>query len=205
MFSKAAARQLARPSRAFAGLLGPIWNRRNRALNDLAFERLELSPSQCVLEVGFGGGYLLGRIASVVSDGFVAGVDGSPALAAAAQRRFRAPIASGRVEVHCGRAEALPLGDGRFTRACSVNSIFYWDDTSRVLSELHRVLQPGGLLVLCFTSRESLKRKDFSRGGIHLYDAADVAPMLEAAGFVRIRASRSSDRHRDFWCVEATR
>ena len=69
------AQQLHSPSTVVGRLvLGRLWNRRNRALNGAAFEALALRPGDRVLEVGFGGGYLLGRMVAAVADGFVAGV-----------------------------------------------------------------------------------------------------------------------------------
>lgn len=63
MIAKLMARQLGHPSGLVGRLiLGPLWNRRNAALNDVAFDHLALRPHDRVLEVGFGGGYLIGRI-----------------------------------------------------------------------------------------------------------------------------------------------
>ncbi len=51
------AKQLGNPSAIVGNLiLAPLWNRRNSALNDLAFDNLALSSQDRVLEVGFGGG-----------------------------------------------------------------------------------------------------------------------------------------------------
>ena len=82
MFAKFLAGQLGRPSGVWGLVLAPIWNKRNAALNDVAFQALALSPQDRVLEVGFGGGYLLGRMAQVVTAGFLAGVDVSPSMVA---------------------------------------------------------------------------------------------------------------------------
>ena len=72
--------QLADPGGPAGILLAPLWNRRNAALNDAAFDALALAADDRVLEVGFGGGYLLGRMAGRVSQGFVAGADVSAAM-----------------------------------------------------------------------------------------------------------------------------
>ena len=70
-WDKFVAQQLGRPSGLIGQLiLGPVWNKRNAALNDVAFDHLALNPHDRVLEVGFGGGYLLSRISTVVTEGF---------------------------------------------------------------------------------------------------------------------------------------
>lgn len=57
--------QLAQPSGPLGWLLAPLWNRRHRDLKGAAFESLCLVPGKSVLEVGFGGGYLLGKFLAV--------------------------------------------------------------------------------------------------------------------------------------------
>ena len=83
MLAKLLAQQLGHPSNITGKwVLAPLWNRRNRALNDVALAKLDLRPDDRVLEVGFGGGYLLGRIAAVVTEGSIAEVDVSEAMVA---------------------------------------------------------------------------------------------------------------------------
>ncbi len=197
------AKQLSNPSGLFGRLvLGPLWNRRNSALNDAALERLALRPEDRVLEVGFGGGYLLGRMAGALTAGRLAGIDISPAMVSLGQKRYRALLEAGRLELACAPAESLPFSPAHFTKAVSVNSIFYWSDPEQAFRELARVLQPGGLLVLCFTCRESMQDKEFARHGVALYELEQVKTMLEGAGFCQVEAPRLADRHREFWRLE---
>ncbi|MDX9953256.1 MAG: hypothetical protein RBT75_04135 [Anaerolineae bacterium] len=87
--SRLIARQLNHPSGIVGHLLiGPLWTRRNSALNDAAFDTLDLSAHDRVLEVGFGGRYLLGRMSGVVIGGLLAGVDVSTAMVSVCQRRY---------------------------------------------------------------------------------------------------------------------
>ena len=68
------------------------------------------------------------------------------------EKQQRSWIEAGKLELRCARAEALPYPTAYFTKACTVNSIFYWQDTSQAISELGRVLGERGRLVICFTS-----------------------------------------------------
>ena len=200
------AQQLGHPSGLIGRLiLAPMWNRRNSALNDVAFERLALRPDDCVLEVGFGGGYLMGRMAAVVTEGRLAGVDVSPAMVDVCSSRFRALIQASRLDLQCASAESLPYPDGHFTKACTVNSIFYWPDAQQAIHELSRVLEPGGRLVTCFTSPESLQGKSFSQHGLRLYQVEQVEQMMRTAGLAQVSVTRHADRHRQFWSMVGQR
>jgi SAM-dependent methyltransferase len=202
MLAKLQARQLGNPSGIIGKwILAPVWNKRNSALNDVAFERLALRPDDRVLEVGFGGGYLIGRMTTVVTGGSLAGVDVSPAMVAFCADRFRTLVEAGSLELRCARAEALPYPDGHFTKVCAVNSIFYWQNAQQAISELWRVLAASGTLVMCFTCKESMQDKEFTRHGVALYELEQVEQMLESAGFRDISFTRASDRHREFWTV----
>jgi ubiquinone/menaquinone biosynthesis C-methylase UbiE len=203
MFSRLLARQLACPTSSWGWALARVWNRRNAALNDAVLRALNLAPADRVLEVGFGGGYLLAQMAWQVTAGHLAGVDVSPAVVAYCARRFRALVASGKLELRCAPAEDLPFSAGRFSKACSVNSLFYWPDVPHALAELARILEPGGQLVLCFTLGRYLERQSFARHGVGCYEEADVRRMLEEAGFHSTASFPGADRHREFLCLSS--
>ena len=198
------ARQLGKPSGLFGRLfLAPLWNRRNRALNDAVLERLAVQPGDRVLDVGFGGGYLLGRLATERAASFLAGVDISAVMVARGAQRYRRLVQAGRMDLRCAAAEALPYPAGHFTKVCSVNSIFYWHDARAALAECYRTLETGGQLVLCFTSRQSLTPRRFAAHGLTLPEPPDVQAALESCGFRTVRTARGADRHRTYYCTTA--
>ena len=201
MVAKSIARQLGNPSGVVGRLILPfVWNRRNSVLNDVALENLALCPHDRVLEVGFGGGYLIGRMSKVVSNGLIAGVDISPAMVAFCEKHYRRLVQDGKLELKCASAEVLPFASAQFDKACSVNSIFYWQDARRAFSEFARVLADGGRFVTCFTCRQSIESKSFANHVV-LYDTSDVQQMMESVGFHQLETIHASDRHRDFVCL----
>jgi ubiquinone/menaquinone biosynthesis C-methylase UbiE len=125
--SKFLAREMGNPS-AIMGrfFLAPMWNKRNAALNDTAFENLDLQPHDRLLEVGFGGGCLMNRVVKTVTEGMIAGIDISPTMVRYCSRRFRPFVQNGHLDLRCSQAEALPFPAAHFTKVCTVNSIFYW-------------------------------------------------------------------------------
>ncbi len=202
VLAKFVAQQLSAPS-GIAGrwVLAPLWNRRNAALNDVVFDRLVLNSQDRVLEIGFGGGYLLGRMAAVVKQGFISGVDISDAMVAVCERRYQSLVRSGRLELRCAPVEMLPFPPAHFNKACTVNSLFYWSDAVRALGEIYRVLEDGGRLVVCVTQKGSIENKRFAAHGIGLYEDEEVCGMLERVGFGKVKMSQASDMHREFICI----
>jgi arsenite methyltransferase len=113
---------------------------------------LEPRTGERVMDIGCGPGYLAAEIAQLVgSDGFVQGVDPSPHMLALAARR-----ALPHMELSEGSALALPAEDGSFDAAVSTQVYEYVEDMPAALAEVHRVLRPGGRLLVLDTDWDSI-------------------------------------------------
>jgi len=108
----------------------------NRAANDWVVSLLELKPTDCVLEIGFGPGVGIQKVAAIARAGFVAGVDSSEVMLRAAHSRNAGAIAMHRVELRQGDACALPYADGSFDKAFAVNVVYFWRNAVECLQEL---------------------------------------------------------------------
>ncbi len=143
---------------------------------------LDIGPDDRVLDVGCGPGTGLAAAAGGGRAGLVVGIDVSATMVRQAARRNRAAVRAGRVEVHQGDAVRLPLPDGRFTKAASVNSLQFWTDPAAGVRELHRVLVPGGRVAIVLMARTD----DPTGPGVEPVWARDVDEHLRAAGFGEI-------------------
>ncbi len=194
--------QLGRPTGILAGrFFSTLWNRRNASLNDAAFSYLSSLAVSRVLEVGFGGGYLLNRIiqeSPLAPAPFTAGVDHSFEMVKYACRRFRQELKSGRLCLALASADGLPWPGGSFDCVVSVNSIFYWVDPIRVFSEFSRVLAPPGKLVLIYTCANDLKNRPFNSRDLGLHEPEQVQKWLQSTGFIDIEIKQGQDRYRPF-------
>jgi SAM-dependent methyltransferase len=198
--------QLRKPSGVTGRLLiSRVLDLANADMNRSTLELLDIEAGDQVIEVGFGGGYLVRRIAPLVGWGRVVGVDFSPEMVASSTHRLRRSIREGRVELRCAGADALPYGSGQFAKACTVNTIYFWPDCSGPLRELSRVLEDGGRLVVSFSPPAKLQRAPWARHGFTHYEPEQVQRMLEDAGFVDVHAERGSSRVDDFCCVVGTK
>src|SRR6187431_2673338 len=70
---------------------------------------LDLKPEDAVLELGFGAGKAIERVAAQTYKGYVAGIDISPTMVRSASRRNSKAVKSGQVELHCGDLTSLPF------------------------------------------------------------------------------------------------
>jgi len=110
------------------------------------------------------------------------------------------------LDVHPAPAEALPFEEGRFDKAVSVNSLYFWPDPAAAFAELGRVLGPGGKLVLCFEPPEELRKWRGHVHGFRLHEVAEVQALMEGAGFGAIEEAWGAGRKPDrFCCLSGTR
>jgi SAM-dependent methyltransferase len=133
-----------------AGRLGTFGGRLMRLLNRSQQRELMtlLGPlaGKDVLEVGHGPGVLLGLLTRTARH--VIGVDPSLEMRTLAIRAHSSAIAAGRLDVRAGDAGATGLSDAAVDVVVAVNHLAIWPDLDAGVAELHRVLRPGGRLVL---------------------------------------------------------
>jgi len=175
-------RQLSSPQGLGGRIIAMGMNRGNEGITANAIEQLGLVPNQRVLEVAFGGGasvrVLLDR------DVKVTGIDQSADMVAAANKGFREEISSGRLDVVEGDVNRMPFADNSFDRAMAVNVIYFLSDLGPALTELSRVLAPGGRLVIAI--RDSAVMQKVDPEVFTIRSADEVRSALERAGFTDV-------------------
>lgn len=143
-----------------AGRLGTFGGQLMRLLNGAQQREIArlLAPlaGKDVLEVGHGPGVLLGLLTRTARH--VTGVDPSREMRALAIRAHAAPIAAGRLDVRAGDAGATGLPDAAVDVVVGVNNVAIWPDLDAGVAELHRVLRPGGRLLLSWHGGERPSR-----------------------------------------------
>lgn len=149
---------------------------RQRRVMELVDE-LKLPKGAAVLDAGCGPGYLLEALAR---RGFrVSGMDGSSQMLESAEVRLRAAQPSFPFTLKQGDIEHLPFEDAQFDLVLSTGVIEYLTGDANVLRDMHRVLRPGGHLILPVTNLwspvnafdgmiEFLKRQAWFRGPFNL-------------------------------------
>lgn len=116
------------------------------AFREFVLERVPLQPDDRVLSVGCGPGFETRALAERIDEeGHVTGVDvNERVLAAAEERCADLPNVS---HLH-GDATDLPVADGSYDVAVAKQVLTAVPDVEAALSELYRVLRPGGRLAV---------------------------------------------------------
>lgn len=119
---------------------------------------LDVRPGDRVLEVGYGPGGLVRLLAGRTDAAAVQGVDPSPAMRDVATKLNRAAVRAGRVELGLGSAERTGVPAQSVDHVVSVNNVAIWPDLEAGIRELHRVVRPGGTVVIAWHGGRSPSR-----------------------------------------------
>jgi SAM-dependent methyltransferase len=175
-----------------ASLMMGISFRREQAI---VLDALAVDDSAIVLDLACGPGIYTREIARRIPGGQVVGLDISPPMLAYAAARASREGLRNVTWVH-GDAMNLPFPDGSLDAASCCGALHLFPDPGRALSELHRVLKPGGRLVAAVGRRGKGLSADLlaavaKRSGIASWTDADFRARLGDAGFVDPRCHYS--------------
>jgi len=152
------------------------------ALGEL--ERLLARPGarfERVLDVGCGCGLALDELRERFAARALAGVDSDVALVEQARR------AHPSTDVHAGDAGKLDLADGAFDLVLCHQLLHHLSAPAEALAEIHRVLAPGGVLLLTESCASFLRLwwvRLFFRHPRNAYrSASEYVALVRAAGF----------------------
>lgn len=172
-----------RPSGATArGIYGdPLYHWPNfRAL----LEMLALTADDHLFEVGCGGGAFLRE--ALRSGCRAAAVDHSPDMVRLTREANAEAVRAGKLVVEQADASALPFPDWTFTCAVMTGVLGFLPDPVATLTEIRRVLAPGGRVAVLGSDPElrgTPAAPEPMASRLRFYDDGELAELGRAAGF----------------------
>lgn len=180
------ARQSRCPEGLLGGLVARIMARETAPENKKALELLNLQPADHALEIGFGHGRTIAKVAEAVSQGFVAGVDISERMVRMAARYNHKLLKEGRIRLLCGDCEALPYPDNHFDKIYSVHTVYFWPHPARALQSIKRLLKKDGTFLLAFKADGEKMRSEFPGNIYKFYSAEELRSLVCETGFGQV-------------------
>jgi SAM-dependent methyltransferase len=206
-FSRYFSEQARKPSGLFGRVVMPvIFDRGNAFLNGFVNDLMDIRPDDRVLEIGCGTGKLIKVMAKQIENGFIEGIDFSAEMVMIAKRKNRKHIARGVVNIMGNHFNDYSGTKKSFTKACSVNTIYFWKNPEYTVKKVMDLLQPGGRFVLAFEDIRQLERRKLSKDVFRLYAEVDVIRLLASGGFrKRVRIETRKRRNLLFHCAVVTK
>lgn len=147
-----------------------------------------------LIDIGCGTGAFLAYAAVAVPGLSLFGLD----LSSGMVREARARLGE-RATVYQGDSERMPLEDSRFDAVTCHMSIHHYPDAQAAVSEMRRILKPGGMLCIndmdCIAPVRAVANIIFPHlksGDVKMYKRSEIEGMASAAGFERIEYRKVS-------------
>jgi len=140
-----------------------------------------------ILDIGCGTGQLLVRIGKLCPEARLFGVDPADGMIEVA----REAVARKNLDIKLSEAyaEDLPYFADTFDAVTTTISFHHWADQKQGLSEVRRVLKPGGTFVLIdITSTGALRTLLAPQDHGRFYTAPELSEILRDAGFETVRS-----------------
>jgi len=157
-------------------------------------EKMRLAPTDNVLDVGCGAGWLSRRLAKSVPEGRVVGMDISDEMIRHARR---ASVDFDNLMFVAGEVAQIPWQPNFFSHVISVESSYYWPDPAAGIKDIFRVLGDGGSAWILINYRDNPHCHQW--GSLlavptHLFSAEEWAEHFRTAGFTNVAHERIVDR-----------
>jgi len=180
------------------------------------YERLDLEPGMRVLDLGAG----FGRHAfeTIRRGAHVVAADLSFDELVATKNTFAAMHVAGEIPDQTGSASVqadglkLPFSDESFDRIIASEVMEHVPDDLSVMTELHRLLRPGGRIAItvpstipeqiCWWLNENYHAPASPGGHVRIYTQAELATKLSATGFVPVDGHRAHALHSPYWWLK---
>jgi ubiquinone/menaquinone biosynthesis C-methylase UbiE len=181
----ALAKQLRKPSGFFGNLVAKMMEFRTRGFYKVIIGKLTPRQGEHILEIGYGPGLGIYRIASSFPGCMISGIDYSELMYHKASKRNKKFIEKGTVHLKLGDVLTLEPGDDKFDKIFCVNVIYFWNDLNLAFTRIFNMLGEKGEFLIYMDHRDTIDNakflKDFCK-----YTVEEVQSKLKKAGFADI-------------------
>ena len=177
-FNQYIAEQFSRPVGLGGRIVAAIMNWQNKAMYEATEKLLAPKAGDVLLDIGCGNGYMLDRLSRYAGVALW-GTDISEDMLDASRRRLKGE----QLSLACCSVDEMPLEDSSIDKACTINTVYFWDDLEKAFGGVYRVIKPGGVFVNTFYTGEALGRYPHTRYGYQKYSLSELSDAAIEAGF----------------------
>jgi SAM-dependent methyltransferase len=77
----------------------------------------------------------------------------------------------------------IPFEEAFFDKIFTVNTIYFWQEPEKLLSEIYRVLKPKGIFCITFADESFMKQLPFTQFDFELYTTSKAEKLMEKTSF----------------------
>lgn len=183
------AAQLGCPSGEMGVEVGHKLHEINHPMTLNTFKCLRVKTGEKLLEIGHGNCSHLPLLLIEVPGFHYTGLEISDVMTTEAERINAHLVQSETAHFHHYSGESIPFEDQSFNHVMTVNTIYFWPDPLKMLSEIKRVTRGGGKISIGFGKAEYMKQMPVTQFGFNLFNSAMVEELLHDSGFRNLETS----------------
>lgn len=168
------------------GIVGFICCKLMNIINKKMYKKtvslMQLDENQKHLDIGYGNGYLLKQVDKKFRCQLY-GIDISEDMKTLALSRNKKAALDGRITLETGDCCNLSYADDSFNSVSSINTIYFWNDTVKGLSEIRRCLIEGGIFINAVYTKKWLNSTKMAEKGFKKFDAEELVELGKVSGF----------------------
>jgi len=180
---KELAAQLRKPDGTTGIEVADMMHGSNIGMTTHAIDRLAIADNDRILELGHGNGKHLPYLMQQKAGLTYYGLEISKTMNREAETGNQAFAEKKQAVFQLYDGVHIPFVDHYLDRIFTVNTIYFWEEPERLLSELYRVLKPGGRLNITFAQEGFMQTLPFTKYGFTLYSNERITELLKTTPF----------------------
>ena len=154
---------------------------------------LDVQHNNNILELGPGNGWHLTHVLKNKKHLTYTGLDISTLMIEEAKKYNSAFAKQQALEFKAYNGKLLDFSEAEFDKIIAVNTLYFWQEPTKIISQLYKLLKKGGALVLGYAERNFMEQLPFTQHGFELYDSVELLSLLEKCGFSNFQLKVHTD------------
>lgn len=175
---KELASQLSKPNGAQGIDVANMMHDSNIGMTMSTASALKISDSDHILELGHGNGKHIAQILAHAKNIKYQGLEIAELMKQEAESQN---LANAKFDLYDG--QNIPFNNDSFTKAMTVNTIYFWEKPIELLNEVYRVLKNDGIFCIGFAQKEFMETLPFTQHGFNLYNHKKLQQLVAETSF----------------------
>lgn len=148
-----------------------------------SIQNLNISAGNIILELGHGNAGHVEFIFEQTENLKYYGLEMSELMFQEARRTNRNFVSQKQAFFSLYDGNVIPFQDAFFDKIFTVNTIYFWQEPEKLLSEIYRVLKPNGIFCITFAEESFMKQLPFTKYEFELYSTEKVEKLIQKTAF----------------------
>lgn len=180
---QAIASQLKHPTGEKGIEMGNMMNETNINMTRHSIQNLQIEAGNKILELGHGNAGHVEFIFEQAENIKYYGLEMSELMFQEARQINRNYVSQKQAFFSIYDGNTIPFEDDSFNKVFTVNTIYFWQEPEKLLSEIYRVLQPKEILCITFAEESFMKQLPFTQFEFELYSTEKAEKLIEKSSF----------------------